>query len=458
MRVLMVARTFLPESRGGSENHAYQLSQYLLSQGHQVGVLHLVFDPEGQEYQISTSQWQGLTVYKMVRNHTNSMLNPYPFYDRQVEVAFERVLAEFKPDLLHFHHLADLSASLPGAAHRNGVPAIMTLHDFWPMCFMTHLRTPDEVLCPGPDEGLRCVECKWRQWRQSFAPVNIRTRYRELGFWNSLRRAPRFLLDSLVARLPGGGAAASNAILRTQMLALAPRNQFMRQALLTFDLLISPSRFLIGKFVEWGVPESHFRHIYNSVPSSLRQLRETAREPHERVVFCFIGTLYPPKGLHILVEAFKRLNSDQAELHIWGPAPLTGDDEYVAALHKQAAGVPNLVFEGSFAPEQLPQVLSKSDVLVLPSIWYENNPLVILEALAAGLPVVAGNAGGMAELVEDGVNGLQFAMGDAQDLAHKLRLMLDPERLERYRASIVPPWSHEEMGACVEQLYRELVG
>jgi glycosyltransferase involved in cell wall biosynthesis len=439
------------------ENHAFQLSQVLLSRGHEVGILHLIFDPQLEEYKLLSSEWEGLDIFKLVRNYTNPMLNPYPFYDRKVEGIFEQLLAIHRPDLVHIHHMADLSASLPETARRHGIPAIHTLHDFWPMCFVAHLRTPDGILCPGPDEGLRCVECKWKQWRQSFSPISIRARTRELGFWESLRRAPRFAVDLVSSRLTGGHAAAQNAILRTQMMSLPPRNDYLRKALLACTLLISPSRFLISKFVEWGIPESHFRHLYNSVPASLRQVRSMAREPRDHIVFGFIGTLYPPKGVPILVEAFERLGSDHAALHIWGDVPITASKEYADGLKEQGKRLPNLVFHGSFPPEKLAEVLLQTDVLVLPSTWYENNPLVILEALAAGVPVLAGDIGGMAELVQHDVNGLQFRVGDPQDLAEKMRMMLDPERLARYRASITAPWSHEEMGTEVEQIYRELL-
>lgn len=456
MRILMVSRTFLPESRGGMENHAFQLSQYLLEQGYEVGVLHLVFDADSEEYQLFSSDWKGLSIFKLVRNYTNPMINPYPFYDHQVEAVFERLLRMYDPHLVHIHHLGDLSASLPAVTRRHGVPVVHTLHDFWPMCFVTHLRTPDGVICPGPDEGLRCVECKWKQWRQSFSPVSIRTRCRELGFWGSLRRAPRFAFDMISSQLRGEHAIASNAILRTQMMSLHARNDYLRRALMSCDLLISPSRFLIKKFAEWGIPESHFRHLCNSVPASLRELQSPDRVRRERIAFGFIGTLYPPKGVPILIEAFKRLNSDNAALHIWGDAPIGATTEYVTQLFQQGQGVSNLFFEGGFRPDRLPEILLQTDVLVLPSTWYENNPLVILEALAAGVPVVAGDIGGMAELVTHDVNGLQFRVGDPQDLAEKMRMMLDPDRLVRYRASIKKPWSHEEMGAEVERIYREL--
>jgi glycosyltransferase involved in cell wall biosynthesis len=457
LRVLMVARTFLPEHRAGMENHSFQLAQYLLSRGHQVGMLYRILDQDGEEYQLREGDWEGLSIFQIVRNGSNPLLNPFPFYDRQVELAFERIMAAYQPDLVHIHHLSDLSASLPATARRHGLAVISTLHDFWPICFMSHLRMPDGTLCPGPDEGLRCIECLWQQWRAAYEPVNIRARIRELGFWSSLRRAPRFLVDFAAARLAVGGDALASTTLRTQMVSLTARNHYMRKALMDCDLLISPSQFLIDKFVEWGIPASQFRQIRNSVPATLQDLRSAAKEPGIRTTFGFIGSLYPPKGVHVLVDAFLRLNAEGAALRIWGQPPDTSALEYAAQLRSRATGIPNLVFEGGFPPDSLSDVLRQIDVLVLPSVWCENNPLVILEAFAAGIPVLAGDAGGMAELVDHDVNGLQFRMGDPQDLADKMRMMLAGDRLARYRASIKPPWSHEEMGAVVEQLYFQLL-
>ena len=458
MRVLMVAHTFLPESRGGMENHAFFLSKYLGTVGHEVGVLYRVRSPRVRRYALDTGEWEGIRTFKLVGGLAVSRPDPYPFYSQEVEAHLGHVLAAFQPNLVHFHHLVDLSASLLAVTSRHAIPTLFTLHDFWPMCFMSHLRTPDGLLCPGPDEGLRCVECLWKQQLQAHAPVNMRTRYRELGLRASVRRVPRFLADALFARLAAGNQEFSNANLRTQMVSLAVRNGYMRKALMGCDLLISPSRFLMAKFVEWGVPASHFRHIYNSVPGPIRSLRSLPREPHERVRFGFLGSLYPPKGVHVLIEAFRQLNSDQGELHIWGDAPNPGAQAYADQVREQGRNVANLVFEGGFVPDDLPGVLRQTDVLVVPSTWYENNPLVILEAFAAGIPVLAGDIGGMAELVQDDVNGLQYRTGDARDLADRMGRMLDRARLERYRARSMVPASHEEMGAEVEKLYRELLG
>jgi glycosyltransferase involved in cell wall biosynthesis len=451
----MVARTFLPESRGGMENHAFQLAQVLLAKGHDLGILHLVFDEEQVEYQVSASEWQGMSIFKLVRHRSPSWPNPYRFHDRQVEIAFEGILAGYEPDLVHFHHLADLSASLPGSVRRRGIPSLHTLHDFWPMCFVTHLRMPNGELCPGPDEGLRCAECLWMQWQAGFQMVSVRPRMGELGIAESLRRAPRFLADWVAARL--GGSAATSADLRSRMVSLFPRNDFLREALMTCDLLISPSRFLLDRFVEWGIPASHFRHVYNSVPHSLLEMGLPAREQRDAVVFGFIGTLYPPKGVDVLLDAFQELNPGSASLEIWGTPPHVGPDDYARQMKERGRDVPKVEFKGGFPPEDLDSVLQQIDVLVMPSIWYENNPIVILEALAARAPVIAGDIGGMAELIEHDVNGLLFRAGDAHDLANKMGMMLEPHRLQSYRDAIVPPWSHEEMANHVLGLYGALM-
>jgi len=457
MRILMVAHTFLPETRGGMENHAYNLAQYLLSQGHEVGMFYRFQDRDMEEYQLYQDEWQGMRMFKFVRNYRNPMPNPFPFYDRQAEVLFENVLDAYHPDLVHVHHLADLSTTLPAAAKRRGLPTMVTVHDFWPMCHLSHLLTPDGIVCPGPDEGLRCVECLWKKQLTIYDWVNVRTRLRELGLWGSVRRAPRFGADWLYSRLGASNARSTHASEQNEMIALTVRNDHMRRVHTQFDVMISPSRFLIGKFSEWGVSEERFRHLYNSVNASLRKLRGERQGVQEPVEFGFIGTMYPPKGAHVLVEAFRLLDSERATLHLWGGIPNVTAESYAADLMAQAKDVPGLVFEGSFPPEKLPQVLKRTDVLVVPSVWYENNPLVILEAFSAGIPVLAGNAGGMAELVDNDVTGLLFQMGDAQDLADKMGMMLNLDRVRRYQAAIEPPWSHEEMGAEVESIYRELV-
>lgn len=454
MRILMVSHAFLPESMGGVENHIRQLARYLIEDGHQVGVFYRLHAPGKAEYCLIEGKWEGIQIFKVVHNFTKGMYTPFSYYDRKIEERFLHVVDQFQPDIVHIHHLGGLSTSLIGAAKRHGLPVLWTLHDFWPMCPLSHLLTVDGRICHGPDDGMRCVECLWLQSREHQASTSVKVRLQELGFWESLRRAPRFVRDFIVLRLMGG----HNTLL-DQYLVLPSRNYHMRHLLLQPDCLLSPSQFLIDKFVEWGIPERQFRHVQNGVAKILRQSRRAIDAPfHDPFTFGFVGTLYPYKGVDTLISAFEQAALPNTSLRIFGGAPSSAVfRDYYAGVEAQVARLENVTLEGRFVPEALPEILKQLDVLVLPSRLYENNPLVILEAFAMGIPVIAGNVGGMAELVRHDVNGLQFRLGDVTDLVDKLRMAIEPARLRRYRAAIHPPNTVEEVGETVRRIYEELL-
>src|SRR6266403_1933587 len=120
--------------------------------------------------------------------------------------------------------------------------------------------------------------------------------------------------------------------------------------------------------------------------------------------------------------------------------------------------MPNVFFHGAYDNDRVGEVLADLDVVVVPSLWYENSPLTIQEAFIAGVPVITADAGGMAELVRDDVDGLRFRRGDVEDLRAKLqRVAADPEILERLRRGIPAVPTIEKHAAQLVDRYRSLL-
>ena len=171
----------------------------------------------------------------------------------------------------------------------------------------------------------------------------------------------------------------------------------------------------------------------------------------------YIGQIAKHKGVDVLVRAFKRLRTQ-------GPAPrllLYGETErhprFVRHLRRLVDGDGNIEFAGTFENNQILKVHSELDVLVVPSLWYENSPNVILEASAAGTPVIASNMGGMAELVQHGVNGLCFTPGDGDDLARQLQFIVDePSTLNDLKQGISRVKTIQEEMTELIQVYRSV--
>jgi glycosyltransferase involved in cell wall biosynthesis len=171
----------------------------------------------------------------------------------------------------------------------------------------------------------------------------------------------------------------------------------------------------------------------------------------------YIGQIIPIKGVHILVEAFKEAKlGGIVKLDIWGS--LEKDQDYVDTLKSIILDDLSISLRGRFEHENLADVFSEIDVLVVPSIWYENAPLVIQESFATETPVITTNLGGMAEMVSSDVNGLLFERGDVWDLARQLnRLVTEPGLLEKLKTGAPKVKTIEDEVSQLEEMYFELL-
>ena len=155
----------------------------------------------------------------------------------------------------------------------------------------------------------------------------------------------------------------------------------------------------------------------------------------------------------MLFEAIQQLPGVALEAKAYGdPTPFP---DYTHRLRQMIRQDPRLSLAGVYKPTEVSQVLQGLDVVVVPSVWYENSPNTILEAFAHGTPVIVADLGGMAELVEDGVNGLRFTPGDASSLATRLQQLIDdPDLLSQLRKSIRPVKSVAEEMTELQECYR----
>jgi glycosyltransferase involved in cell wall biosynthesis len=166
-----------------------------------------------------------------------------------------------------------------------------------------------------------------------------------------------------------------------------------------------------------------------------------------------------------LINAFNRFNTKpqstggdgkHVKLRIYGD--LGADALYTRSLKRLAANNPNITFYGRFSRAELGEILKGLDVLVVPSIWYENSPLTIHEAFLTSTPVITSNLGGMAELVRHGHDGLLFDPGSAKDLFRKMNMLVNnPELLGRLRKNIKAPKSIAANARELEDIYNKII-
>jgi glycosyltransferase involved in cell wall biosynthesis len=197
------------------------------------------------------------------------------------------------------------------------------------------------------------------------------------------------------------------------------------------DLFVAPSRSIADEFIALGLDRSKVRvsdYGFRPLP------RPTRAEAHMPLRIGFVGTLVWHKGAHVLIDAVRQLPADAYELHVHGN--VSTFPEYAADLRRQAAGLP-VRFMGSFDATRTPAAYADMDVLVVPSLWLENSPLVIHEAFQCGVPVVGSDIGGISELVAHGRGGWLFEPGSTSSLAAVLRSLIDnPARVSACGAQL----------------------
>jgi glycosyltransferase involved in cell wall biosynthesis len=416
MRIALVVHKFPPASVGGTEIYTQNLAQELAARGHEV----FVFYRSDQDAARGGSPWEeraGFRAYRFSRALDPASASPWAqfmdtFANRDAEQAFERFLREINPDIVHFQHVMLLSYRLIEQARRYGLPVILTLHDYWFLCSVSQLVWPNAQVCRGKALGLNCARCV----------LTFRVR-------SPLMHALRPVAAPL----------------------LQIRDALVRRAAHQADLWIAPSHFLIQQYIAAGFPEGRFVYLENGI--DLERIRRFAHQPSVdgRVRVTFLGSLAWQKGVHILVEAFNGLPADVARLRIWGDPKVF--PAYTDRLRRLLSH-PDAQWMGGVANDRVGEVLADTDVMVLPSLWYENSPVAIQEARAAGVPVVASGLGALAEKVHDKVDGLLFPPGDAAGLRQALqRLVNEPDLLSSLRRGTSPAMDMPQHVQRLEEIY-----
>ena len=435
MRILLTTHQFFPQFAAGTEILTYSVARELIKRGHVVHVLtgypggtNLADEARFDEY-----DFEGIHVYRFHHAYTPmggqvSMIEVG--YDNRLGADyFGRILKSFKPDVVHFFHLNRLGTRLIERAAQAGVRRFMTLTDFWAICATGQLLLGDGSLCAGPsaDAG-NCL----KHFAQS-------TQKGLLG--KAVKWLPTAGADLLV-RLTQDGALPTYPK-HAEVMAIANRLPVNVSRLNQLNGLIVSNGFMKKFLVRHGVDSSLITEAAFGVDVTLPDASDQRRSSHRGPLRVgFIGTLAPYKGCHVLVEAFKALNAANTTLKIYGRSEDFPD--YADELQLRVGDHRSIEFCGTFPNSEIAQVLAGVDVLVVPSLWYENTPLVLHSAQAARCPVVASNLPGLSEVIRHNENGLLFDAGNSADLAQQLsRLVNEEGLLQRLSANARTPKSTE---------------
>ena len=316
------------------------------------------------------------------------------------------LIAKQQPDVVHIHHLLTLGVEIIPLIRRSAPNArlVMTLHDYYPICANDgQMVTTSGALCHAarPD---RCRQCF----------------------------PDRSLTDFKLRELHVG------------------------RALDQIDQFIAPSRFLRDRYIAWGLPPDLITVVPNGLPAV-----ETAphRQGRRRDRFVFFGHINRFKGSNVALDASALLSRQGFEhgLALHGGADHQSK-ETLDGFDLACKAAPNARYHGPYHRSEFGRLVSKADWVIFPSQWWENAPLVIGEAHQHRRPVISSDVGGMAELVQNGVNGLHFPINDAHALAETMKYAVEEKGLwQRLIDAIVAPISIETSAMQHAALYEMLL-
>ena len=397
MRILQVIHGYPMRYNAGSEVYTQGLVQ-ALAERHDVHVFtrqENAFLPEYSMQQETDPSDPRITL------HVINMARARDGYRHTgVDAALASLLDEIRPEVVHIGHLNHLSTSLVFQARDRRIPVVLTLHDYWLMCprgqfIQMYPQDPSDVwsLCDGQDDRKCAVRCYVRYFSGDEVEYE-----EDAGYWTRW---------------------------------VSRRMRHVREVCDAVDMFIAPSRYLLRRFRgDFGIPDRNLTYIDYGFHRGRMEGRSRAWS--EPFTFGYIGTHIPAKGVNHLIEAFGRV-SGNPKLRIWG----RDRGAETEGLKMLSRGLPDsagsrVEWMGEYRNQDIvSDVFDHCDVIVVPSIWAENSPLVIHEALQARVPVITADHGGMAEYVHHEGNGLLFAHRDPRSLSQQMQRLADDPQLAR---------------------------
>ena len=442
LKILLTVHQFFPKYVSGTEVLTFSVAKDLLRRGHEVYVY------TGYPAKELLPDWQRFDAYEIegiqVRRFRHGFvpmgnqktLSELEYDNRLSARYFLALLEELAPDVVHFFHFSRISSALIDVVRQKRIPAYYTPTDFWAVCPTSQLLLGDGSVCLGPSRHAgNCIK-----------HVAALTRWKSHA--GLVKYLPTLAADS-VAWLAKSSMRGCWPF-RDDIAGLSRRSQVNVMRLNALNGIISPTRLMTDVLTRNGVDTRLIRQsAYGIDMAGFYEARPCKYDGMHPLILAYVGTLAPHKGCHVLIDAFLRLQPDGGMcLRIYGN--LNDFPDYAGKLQRMSDGCRDIEFMGTFPNAEIARVLSGVDTLVVPSVWYENTPLVVYSALAAKRPVIASDFPGMSEVVKNGVNGLTFAPRDANALAQCLKRLRDEEGfLTRLSANCVPPKSVE---AYVDEL------
>jgi glycosyltransferase involved in cell wall biosynthesis len=395
------------DRRGGTERLLFDLSASLAERGHEV-IPFATQDPRNEATPYSSffpekRDYDGRSPWKRAR------LAARAIYDGEARRLLERLLDEHPCDVAHLHNIYhQLSPSVLDALRSRSVPTLMTVHDYKLVC-------PNYRLFRG---GAPCEKCVGTP----------------LPLWAGVHRCQR------------------NSVAESWLVAVESSVHRLRRSYENgVDAFVAPSEFLRSMLLRHGFAAERVRHIRNA-PRLYGAAKTTTKRASRPTVF-YAGRLSEEKGLSVLLEAARELPG--LDIRVAGEGPLAD------TLRRRYGSLSHVEFLGQLDDGALADERARCWAMALPALWYENAPMSVIEAFAAGRPVLVADHGGLTEMVEEGKQGWRIAPGDVAAWRQALRRLMEAgdelgvmgEEAARWHRQ---RYSHDQMMRAYLELYAEL--
>lgn len=375
-RMITVSSFYPPQAIGGAEIICHRQMKTLQEDGLAKTVV-LSLDMQGKHTPetVTCDSYEGVTVVRVCFPIERVDQRGICFFHTLVNDVFRELCEIVKPEVVHGHNIAGLSLGVIDIAREYGAKTVFTLHDNWGFCYKNTTLDNEGNLCPN---AVDCENCK-----------------------------EVFDLDEYT--VPMGS-----------------RKSYYRRQMEKADAFVSPSRYLADAYLRAGFDPRKMHVMWNGIDAE--KYAGIRTEPAEQIRLTYAGIFKPHKGVEYLIRAVAALEEEPVVLNLVGQ----GDGE--PAYHELVEELDvkdRIVFRGYVDNTEMAEIYRHTDIFCLPSIWPENQPVTITEAMACGIPVIASDIGGVPELVEDGVTGYLVKPKDVEDLAEKIRMLVSDRKKMR---------------------------
>ena len=434
--MLHVLFTFAPDPIGGTEIFVEALARSATS----LGIKSIFAAPScsGTDEVYHHKGWR-VRRFRSVPESRYMLEELYGRGDPEAATAFGKILDEECPDVVHMHAFTRAaSVELVRVSKRRGIPVFFTYHTPTVSCQRGTLLLWGREVCDGVLNVRRCTSCS----------VTGRGVARTASVL--LSHVPAWLISSITKMNLTG--RVWTALRMRELIQL--RHEAFRALMREVDGIIVPREWVRSLLVRNGVPGSKItlsQHGLDITRDNWEPLIDVAQTP---LRVAFLGRADVVKGIDTLIKAVRAAPDLAIELNLYGVAQSAADERYRAMLKALAGHDARIIFFPPIPHDEVIPLLRGYHILAVPSRWLETGPLVVLEAFAAGIPVVGSDLGGIAEWVRHEKNGLLVDANNIQAWSDALRrCAVDRQLLARLREGIAPPRRMSDVAQEMAQLY-----